>query len=266
MIQAGSRSLPEGRRGVRWAARAIGFALLGIAAVAGATVGLEAQGRQPLTGRVVRVMDGDTIAVRVDKRVFTVRYIGTNTRDARMPGDSVDAGPTEAAEFNRALVLGQTVRLEMDAQEKDAQGRLLAYVYVGDLMVNAELVANGYAEVAIKPPNVMHEEMLQHSGWLRPKPHTPPVPDELPRRTVELEPGEAIERHPNTLAGERGGMPRPLLRMPGGTSEVLRVRRGIPQVSASIQGVSRFNSRNQLSTRLVRVNGTAPAVRRSHTN
>ena len=153
--------MTEGRRGVRWVARAIGFALLGIAAVAGATVGLEAQGRQPLTGRVVRVMDGDTIAVRVDKRVFTVRYIGTNTRDARMPGDSVDAGPTEAAEFNRALVLGQTVRLEMDAQEKDAQGRLLAYVYVGDLMVNAELVANGYAEVAIKPPNVMHEEMLQ---------------------------------------------------------------------------------------------------------
>ena len=161
MLQARSRALREGRCGVRWVARAIGFALLGIAAVAGATVGLEAQGRQPLTGRVVRVMDGDTIAVRVDKRVFTVRYIGTNTRDARMPGDSVDAGPTEAAEFNRALVLGQTVRLEMDAQEKDAQGRLLAYVYVGDLMVNAELVANGYAEVAIKPPNVMHEEMLQ---------------------------------------------------------------------------------------------------------
>jgi micrococcal nuclease len=91
-----------------------------------------------------------------------VRYIGINTRDARMPGDSVDAGPSEATEFNRALVLGQMVRLEMDAQEKDAQGRLLAYVYVGDLMVNAELVANGYAAVAIKAPNVLHEEMLQH--------------------------------------------------------------------------------------------------------
>jgi len=160
MIQAGSRPQPKGRRGVRWVARAMGFALLGIAAVAGATIGLEA--REPLTGRVVRVMDGDTIAVRVDKRVITVRYIGVNTRDARMPGDSVTAGPTEAAEFNRALVLGQTVRLEMDAQEKDPQGRMLAYVYVGDLMVNAELVANGYAAVAISPPNVLHEEMLQH--------------------------------------------------------------------------------------------------------
>jgi hypothetical protein len=74
----------------------------------------------------------------------------------------MSAGPTEAAEFNRALVLGQTVRLEMDAQEKDAQGRMLAYVYVGDLMVNAELVANGYAAVAITPPNVMHGEILQN--------------------------------------------------------------------------------------------------------
>jgi micrococcal nuclease len=160
MIRVGFRNQPKGRRGVRWVARAVGLALLGIAAVAGATIGLEAG--EPLSGRVVRVMDGDTIAVRVDKRVITVRYIGINTRDARMPGDSVAAGPTEAAEFNRALVLGQTVRLEMDAQEKDAQGRTLAYVYVGDLMVNAELVANGYAAVATSPPNVMHEETLQH--------------------------------------------------------------------------------------------------------
>ena len=160
MSQAMSRPWPKGQRGVLWAARAIGFVLLGVAAVASATIAIEAG--EPFTGRVVRVMDGDTIAVRVDKSVLTVRYIGVNTRDARMRGDSVDAGPSEATEFNRALVLGQTVRLEMDAQEKDAQGRLLAYVYVGDLMVNAELIANGYAEVAVKPPNVMHEEMLKH--------------------------------------------------------------------------------------------------------
>ena len=149
MSQAMSRPWPKNQRGVLWAARAIGFVLLGVAAVASATIAIEAG--EPFTGRVVRVMDGDTIAVRVDKSVLTVRYIGVNTRDARMRGDSVDAGPSEATEFNRALVLGQTVRLEMDAQEKDAQGRLLAYVYVGDLMVNAELIANGYAEVAVKP-------------------------------------------------------------------------------------------------------------------
>ena len=134
--------------------------MLGFAGVASGTIAALEAG-EPLTGRVVRVIDGDTIAVRIDKKVLTVRYIGINTREAKMPADSMIAGPTEAAEFNRALVLGQTVRLEMDQQEKDAQGRTLAYVYVGDLMVNAEMVANGYASVAITPPNAMHEDMLQ---------------------------------------------------------------------------------------------------------
>ena len=153
------------RNPARIAARCLAHAILalslGIAGVASGTIAaLEA--RDALTGRVVRVMDGETIAVRIDKKVLTVRYIGINTRDARMPADSMIAGPAEAAEFNRALVLGQTVRLELDAQERDAQGRTLAYVYVGDLMVNAEMVANGYASVAITQPNVTHEEMLQH--------------------------------------------------------------------------------------------------------
>jgi micrococcal nuclease len=146
---------------VRWLAPAILGLILAIAGVAyGTIVTLEAG--EPLSGRVVRVIDGDTIAVRIDKKVLTVRYIGINTREARMPADSMIAGPAEAAEFNRALVLGQTVRLELDAQEKDPQGRTLAYVYVGDLMVNAEMVANGYASVSITQPNVQHEEMLQH--------------------------------------------------------------------------------------------------------
>jgi micrococcal nuclease len=143
----------------RWLAHAILGLILAMAGVAsGTVVALEAG--EPLSGRVVRVIDGDTIAVRIDKKVLTVRYIGINTRESRMPADSMIAGPAEAAEFNRALVLGQTVRLELDAQEKDAQGRTLAYVYVGDLMVNAEMVANGYAAVAITQPNTQQQDML----------------------------------------------------------------------------------------------------------
>jgi micrococcal nuclease len=154
------RTRRPGRAVARWLSHAIVGLILGFAGVASGTIAALEAG-EPLTGRVVRVIDGDTIAVRIDKKVLTVRYIGINTRDARMPADGMIAGPTEAAEFNRALVLGQTVRLELDAQEKDAQGRTLAYVYVGDLMVNAEMVANGYAAVAITPPNSTHEEMLQ---------------------------------------------------------------------------------------------------------
>jgi micrococcal nuclease len=161
MRQGGKGTQRPGRAAARWLSHAILGLILGFAGVASGTIAALEAG-EPLTGRVVRVIDGDTIAVRIDKKVLTVRYIGINTRDSRMPADSMIAGPAEAAEFNRALVLGQTVRLELDAQERDPQGRTLAYVYVGDLMVNAEMVANGYASVVITPPNVTQEEMLQH--------------------------------------------------------------------------------------------------------
>jgi micrococcal nuclease len=33
-------------------------------------------------------------------------------------------------------------------------------VYVGDILVNAELVAQGYAQVMMIPPNVRHQELF----------------------------------------------------------------------------------------------------------
>ena len=52
--------------------------------------------------------------------------------------------------------MGKTVRLELDVRERDRYRRLLAYVYVGDVMVNAELVRLGYAHAMTVPPNVAH--------------------------------------------------------------------------------------------------------------
>jgi micrococcal nuclease len=57
-------------------------------------------------------------------------------------------------------VAGQTVRLEWDVERRDRYGRLLTYVYVGDLMVNAELVRQGYAQVATFPPNVKYQDLF----------------------------------------------------------------------------------------------------------
>jgi micrococcal nuclease len=52
------------------------------------------------------------------------------------------------------------VRLELDVRARDQYGRLLAYVWVGDLMVNAELVRLGYAQVMTVPPNVRHQALF----------------------------------------------------------------------------------------------------------
>jgi micrococcal nuclease len=57
-------------------------------------------------------------------------------------------------------VEGKEVRLEFDAQWRDKYRRLLAYVYLGDTMLNAELVRQGYAQVATFPPNVKYQELF----------------------------------------------------------------------------------------------------------
>lgn len=109
---------------------------------------------------VTRVVAGDTIQVRFADRLDTVRYIGIHVPEIHHP--TRGRGPVaEAARVaNQRLVEGQTVRLVLDAQPRDRDGRLLAYVYAGGQLVNAALVRSGHAEAATAPPNVKHHAEL----------------------------------------------------------------------------------------------------------
>lgn len=113
-----------------------------------------------LEGTVVRIVDGDTIVVRLGDRVERVRYVGVNTPELHHPTRGEEPGGREAREVNRGLVEGRHVRLEVDIQSRDRYGRLLAYVWVGDVMVNAELVRLGFAQVMTVPPNVRHQALF----------------------------------------------------------------------------------------------------------
>jgi len=113
-----------------------------------------------LEALVTRVVDGDTIVVTVGAGSERVRYIGVNAPELHHPRRGEEPGGREAAAVNRALVQGKHVRLEMDVRTRDRYGRLLAYVWVGDVMVNAELVRLGHAQVMTVPPNVRHQELF----------------------------------------------------------------------------------------------------------
>ncbi len=115
-----------------------------------------------LAVKVVRVVDGDTIQVCcIGWKREKVRYIGVDTPETHHPMRGVEPYGMEAAEANRKLVDGKTVRLEFDVQQFDKYGRTLAYVYLEDgTFVNAWLVENGYAMVMTVPPNVKHQELF----------------------------------------------------------------------------------------------------------
>lgn len=103
--------------------------------------------------QVLRVIDGDTIEVEIAGAVEDVRYIGVDTPETVKPGTPVECFGEQASAFNRRLVEGEPVRLRFDAERRDVYGRLLAYVYVAERFVNAELIEGGYARTLEIAPN-----------------------------------------------------------------------------------------------------------------
>ena len=107
--------------------------------------------------KVARVIDGDTIELENGERV---RYIGIDTPETKHPDKPIEPFGKEAAAFNDSLVNGKIVRLETDVQVRDKYHRILAYVWVDSVFVNAELVKAGYAQVSTYPPNVKYQELF----------------------------------------------------------------------------------------------------------
>lgn len=116
------------------------------------------------------IIDGDTIELSNGQRV---RYIGIDTPEVREKkglGWFYNPRPyaKEAKDFNQRLVSGKPIRLEFDVQRNDKYGRLLAYVYAGEKMVNLEMVKEGYAMIYVYPPNIKYgEEFLEAQRFAR---------------------------------------------------------------------------------------------------
>ena len=124
-------------------------------------------------GEVTRVVDGDTIEVRITARVdgpgageariggsYDVRLIGIDTPESVKPNSPVECFGREASAAAKALLEGSDVRLVKDVEETDRYDRLLRYVYLGHELANARLVVNGYAAAYTYPPNVRHADLF----------------------------------------------------------------------------------------------------------
>ena len=109
----------------------------------------------PATVEVIRVIDGDTITIEGGERV---RYIGIDTPEIHPHPEPYGI---EAWQANRRLVEGKGVRLERDVSETDKYGRLLRYVYVDSVFVNAELVKAGLAHAKAYPPDTKYQDFLE---------------------------------------------------------------------------------------------------------
>lgn len=100
---------------------------------------------------VVSVVDGDTLKISSGE---VVRLIGIDSPETKAPYY------VEAKNKLTELTLNKKVRLEKDVSETDRYGRLLRFIYVGDLFINLEMVRQGYAVVYTYPPDVKYSQQF----------------------------------------------------------------------------------------------------------
>jgi micrococcal nuclease len=92
--------------------------------------------------QVERVIDGDTLLLSSGNRV---RLIGVDTPETVMPDHPVERFGPEATLFTRTFLGEGAARLEFDRERLDRHGRHLAYVWIGERMLNEELLRAGLA-------------------------------------------------------------------------------------------------------------------------
>ena len=117
-------------------------------------------------GRVVRVVDGDTVVVTIGDRQERVRYVGVDAPELANAdtGAPAECGAAEATEANRLLVLGVEMELERDVSDRDRFGRLLRHAWIGidddRVLVTERLVVDGAIEARSYPPDTRHDARL----------------------------------------------------------------------------------------------------------
>ncbi len=115
---------------------------------------------------VSRVVDGDTVEVKIKEKSEKVRFIGINCPESTIRQDPYGK---EASNYTKKQLTGKTVYLQKDVSDRDKYGRLLRYVWlkqpvsdseseVKAKMYNANLVLNGYAQASTYVPDVKYSK------------------------------------------------------------------------------------------------------------
>ncbi len=111
-------------------------------------------------GYVSRVIDGDTIEVRLAGMSRAVRMIGIDSPEVVDGSRPAECYGRESAEQTSLRLEGGRVRLELDIDKEDDDRRLLAYVWHRGSLFNRALVSRGYAVVSSLPPNLRYSDLL----------------------------------------------------------------------------------------------------------
>jgi micrococcal nuclease len=104
--------------------------------------------------KVTRVVDGDTVVLRIDNRDVRCRLIGVDTPETVHPNKRMEYFGKEASEFLKHRVESKVIEIAHDrpTPQYDRYGRLLIYLYRDKVLINQEIIEKGYGHTLVKYP------------------------------------------------------------------------------------------------------------------
>lgn len=123
------------------------------------------QFRPDRTALVEYVIDGDTVIVEGGE---SIRFLGLDTPEIRKPTAEGWRGRDEpwgrdAANYLHQMIGDREVGLIYDGERTDMYGRTLAYLTIGDTLVNARLLSEGYATYMDMGKTLKYGELLRRA-------------------------------------------------------------------------------------------------------
>ena len=118
-----------------------------------------------LKAKVLKVVDGDTIKVRIidyNKTLNSeekVRFIGVDTPETVHPKKGVEYFGKESAAYTKKYLNDKIIYLGFDNTLRDKYNRLLCYCYTEEgIFINYKIIADGYGYAYLKYPFVYAKE------------------------------------------------------------------------------------------------------------
>lgn len=121
-----------------------------------------ASGREEVT--LSKCVDGDTAKFIINNKEETVRFLAVDTPETKHPTKGEEPYGKEASDYTcNRLKEGNKIELEYDdnSTKTDKYNRYLAWVFVDDNLLQAELVKNGLAEVAYLYGDYKYTDLLK---------------------------------------------------------------------------------------------------------
>ncbi|MCW6036690.1 thermonuclease family protein [Spirulina subsalsa FACHB-351] len=118
---------------------------------------------QRIPAQIQRVVSGQTLEVLLQEQntaqQIRIRLIGLSTPDLSQEPWGPQAQTTLAAWLQDS----PTIDLEWDRQPQDPFGRYLAYVWKDGILINEQLLTQGYALLDTHAPNTKYQQRLEQA-------------------------------------------------------------------------------------------------------